>query len=276
MKLQVQKLNHYLNEAIKISPGRTLSIYCWRGGMRSASLAWLLGFSGFTIRVLEGGYKAYRNYSRTCFAHPAPIILLGGYTGSGKTELLNYLKAKGEQVINLEELSHHKGSAFGWIGENSQPSQEQFVNNLADQWQKRDNTKTIWLEDESINIGKIQIPRPLFDHMEQAPVVVIETGKKTRIDRLVRDYQSGTKEDLKTVFNRINKRIGMENCRQAIEAVENNELDIAAGIALSYYDKAYWSQLKKRSGNRLHFIAYNADIDALANQLFDCRRKIIL
>lgn len=269
-----KKLNQYLTEAIKIAPERILSIYCWRGGMRSASLAWLLGFSGFEIHVLEGGYKAYRSYCRSSYAIKPQMILLGGYTGSGKTEILSYLEKKGEQVINLEELSNHKGSAFGWIGEGSQPSQEQFENNLADRWRRLDPNKTVWLEDESINIGNIQIPRPLFSQMEHAPVIVLEAEKSLRVERLVRDYQSASKQDLLIVFNRISKRIGLGRCREAIEAIERNELHSAADIALAYYDKAYATQLMKRPSNKLYPLEYSVNLEVLTNRILDYRSRI--
>jgi tRNA 2-selenouridine synthase len=273
-ELAGQKLKYYLNEAFKLASGSRLAIYCWRGGMRSASIAWLLGFAGFRIHILDGGYRAYRRYCRTSFSKSARIIIVGGYTGSGKTEILHSLEKRGEQVINLEALSHHKGSAFGWIGENSQPSQEQFENNLADQWQKLDLSKNIWIEDESINIGRIQVPRPIFTQMELAPVIIIETEKKQRIQRLVKDYQWGTKEDLILVFNRISKRIGSSNSKQAIEAIEKNELQFAAEIALVYYDKTYAELLKKRHNQHCYSLEYNDNPNILGDRILDCGRKI--
>jgi len=268
------KLNNYVKEANRISPSRCLSIYCWRGGMRSASLAWLLGFSGFNIEILEGGYKAYRRFCHNSFEKPSRIVLLGGYTGTGKTELLSNLEKNGEQVINLEALSNHKGSAFGWIGENQQTSQEQFENNLAEKWKKLDPGRTIWMEDESINIGKIQIPRPIFTQMEEAPIIVMETDRNTRIDRLVRDYQSATKEELITVFNRIRKRIGMRNSQLAIDALERNELQIAAAIALEYYDKVYAEKLKMRNNGNLQRVTSDENPEILVSRILECCAKI--
>jgi tRNA 2-selenouridine synthase len=264
-----QKLKYYLSEALHIAPDKTLSIYCWRGGMRSASIAWLLGFSGFRISVLDGGYKAYRKHCAVQFAKQAKIILLGGYTGAGKTEILQCLEKKGEQVIKLEELASHKGSAFGAIGEKPQPSQEQFENNLADYWQKLDLNRWVWIEDESINIGSIQIPKPLFSQMQKAPILVLETERTIRIERLVKDYQRGATEDLVKAFNLINKRIGPKNHNEAIEAVERNDLKIAAGIALNYYDKAYEAHLKLRDLNRLDYVRYEHDPERVSLNLLN-------
>ncbi|GAA4337936.1 hypothetical protein GCM10023184_34030 [Flaviaesturariibacter amylovorans] len=108
-----------------------ICVYCWRGGMRSGAVAWLLDLYGFDVHVLDGGYKSFRNYVLETFTLPLPLRILGGYTGSGKTELLHELKTLGETVIDLEGLACHKGSAFGNIDMPPQPTQEQFENLLA-------------------------------------------------------------------------------------------------------------------------------------------------
>ena len=106
-------------------------LYCWRGGMRSAAVAWLLDLYGFKVYTLNGGYKKFRNYVIKTFELPFNFKILGGYTGSGKTELLKALQKKGEKIIDLEELANHKGSAFGNIGMPEQPGQEMFENLLS-------------------------------------------------------------------------------------------------------------------------------------------------
>ncbi|RYY95648.1 MAG: tRNA 2-selenouridine(34) synthase MnmH, partial [Chitinophagaceae bacterium] len=114
-----------------LGPKPVLCIYCWRGGMRSGAVAWLLDLYGFTVHVLDGGYKSFRNYVLETFTLPFRLRILGGYTGSGKTELLPQLKALGETVVDLEGLACHKGSAFGSIDMPPQPTQELFENLLA-------------------------------------------------------------------------------------------------------------------------------------------------
>ena len=88
-------------------------VHCWRGGMRSAGVAWLLDLYGFKVYTLVGGYKAYRNWVLEQFEKEYPIRIIGGFTGSGKTEVLHSLAKKGENVIDLEKIASHKGSAFG-------------------------------------------------------------------------------------------------------------------------------------------------------------------
>ena len=105
-------------------------IHCWRGGMRSAAVAWLLDMYGFKVYTLAGGYKTFRKWVLKQFDEEYSLKILGGYTGSGKTLILQELKRKGYSVIDLENLANHKGSAFGAIGEKPQPTQEMFENSM--------------------------------------------------------------------------------------------------------------------------------------------------
>jgi len=121
-------------------------IHCWRGGMRSERFAGLLEQAGFEVYILERGYKAYRNFFLASFEQKFPpfwgteggLLILGGMTGSGKTEVLQYLVRSGHQVLNLEEIANHKGSAFGHLGQELQPTTEQFHNDLSVVWHKFD------------------------------------------------------------------------------------------------------------------------------------------
>ena len=113
-----------------IAPGGEALLHCWRGGMRSNSMAWLLNTVGIKTSTLEGGYKSYRRFAQAFFTKPLNLIVIGGMTGSGKTEVLEALEKKGIQVIHLERLARHKGSVFGGIGMPVQPTTEQFENDL--------------------------------------------------------------------------------------------------------------------------------------------------
>jgi tRNA 2-selenouridine synthase len=109
--------------------GDEVLVYCWRGGMRSGSTGWLLSLCGFKVSTLEGGYRSYRRWCRAAIGEdgvppPTRVVVLGGCTGSGKTEVLHVLRAKGEQVLDLEGLANHRGSAFGAVGQLPQPSNE--------------------------------------------------------------------------------------------------------------------------------------------------------
>ncbi len=127
------------------NPGQTLRLHCWRGGLRSASMAWLATTLGLPVVVLAGGYKAYRQWVLSLMERPWPIRLLGGRTGAGKTELLLALGAKGVAVVDLEGLAHHRGSSFGGLGLPPQPSVEHFENRLALALQRHRGAPEIWL-----------------------------------------------------------------------------------------------------------------------------------
>ena len=122
-----------INDTNRLPVADCLLLYCWRGGMRSAGVAWLMDLYGFKTYTLAGGYKKFRNYVLDLFKLPVQFNILGGYTGSGKTEMLRALKRQGEIVVDLEEIAGHKGSAFGNIEIKKQPSQEMFENLLSKQ-----------------------------------------------------------------------------------------------------------------------------------------------
>lgn len=238
---------------------RSLVVHCWRGGMRSESMAWLFDKLGLVTYVLKGGYKAYRRYCRPMLKQPACIIVLGGYTGSGKTDILKSLKEQGQQVLDLEGLACHKGSAFGSMGQKEQPSTEHFENRLFDEWLKMDLERPVWIEDESKMIGKCGIPDELFHAMRRAPVVKIELDRSLRVERLVEEYAVFDREKLKGAISRIRKRLGGDRARQAMEAVDEGDFHSAADISLDYYDKAYLHGLGKRDPSRIHSLAIDRD-----------------
>lgn len=240
------KLYQFTKAAMKLGSDKLL-VHCWRGGMRSASMAWLFETVDLECFLLEGGYKAYRNHILDGFAKKQKIILLGGMTGSGKTEILAMLRDKGEQVIDLEGLASHKGSAFGSMGQNPQPTTEQFENDLFREWMALDPDRPVWLEDESRNIGKVFIPQQLWDSMRQSPLVRIDTDIETRVRRLVRDYTCFDTETITASVRKIEKRLGREKCREAEQACIEGDMEKAVRICLAYYDKLYTSQLENRS-----------------------------
>src|SRR5512145_3233013 len=113
LQLSGPSMHTRLDQALKIAKNRKLLVHCWRGGMRSEAMAWLFSLGNIDTEVLEGGYKAYRRFVLETLSSPRKLIILGGLTGSGKTDILKYLSEAGRQVIDLERLANHKGSAFG-------------------------------------------------------------------------------------------------------------------------------------------------------------------
>lgn len=246
------KLEWFVTESVKAAPDKIIAIYCWRGGMRSQSFAQHLSANGFdTVYVIEKGYKAFRRFTFDFFEQKFKLKILGGYTGSGKTDVLKELNANGEQIIDLEHLANHKGSAFGAIGENPQPTVEQFQNDLFCRMFALDLSKPIWIEDESLSIGRVVIPTQLHTQMRNQMIYFTDINVEERAKYLAKTYGQYRKIDLKGGIERISKRLGSDNAKLALVALDNNELQKVALITLKYYDKWYLRGLEKRNSNMI-------------------------
>lgn len=224
-----------------------ITMHCWRGGMRSKSMATLFNFAGIPTLTITGGYKVYRNAVQQSFAAPLPLIVLGGKTGSAKTAILQALQQQGEQIIDLEKLANHKGSAFGQLGEDPQPSSEYFENLLFEKIQQLDSTKRIWIEDESHLIGKVFIPETFWEQMRNAQVIYCDFPIEERINYLVTTYGNFDHEGVIESVKRITKKLGGQHAKAALEAYEAGDLKKATEIVLVYYDKTYNFGLSKRN-----------------------------
>ena len=237
-------------------PARTIYLYCWRGGMRSAAIAWLLDLYGFRVFTLAGGYKSFRNHVLQCFRLPYSFKILGGYTGSGKTEVLQKLEQLGEPVIDLETLASHKGSAFGALNMPPQPTQEMFENILAADLEKKsvqapgagtsEPARSIWLEDESQRIGNLNIPGAIWEKMRKTAIIFLEIDFEERLKHLAEEYAYRNNEKLIESVIRITKRLGGLEARNAIGFLEENNKKEAFRILLHYYDKQYIKGLHNR------------------------------
>ncbi|HEX8348447.1 MAG TPA: tRNA 2-selenouridine(34) synthase MnmH, partial [Hymenobacter sp.] len=125
------KMSQMVKQAQKVAPNKEVRLHCWRGGMRSGAVQWLLELAGFRVHLLDKGYKEYRRWALAQFAQPRPLLVLGGLTGSGKTDVLHELARQQQAIVDLEGVANHKGSSFGAIGLPPQPTSEQFENDLA-------------------------------------------------------------------------------------------------------------------------------------------------
>lgn len=265
------KLREYIEKAVDIAQNNTLVLYCWRGGMRSASLAWLFDLYGISTYILKGGYKAYRNYGKELMCRHKHLIVLGGLTGSGKTEILHELQNQGEQIIDLENLAHHKGSAFGALGQEPQPANEQFENELIHDWLQLDQSKRIWIEDESRSIGGNWIPDELFNVMRNTTVIKLEMPKDQRIRRLMKEYAGFPNEKLADKIHRISRRLGGQNAKKAIEALDEGNMYTVIDIVLSYYDKTYQFGLNKRDKKSIYSYKYIPGKDNVSELITFCQ-----
>lgn len=251
---QIQNSFYNIHTATNNIPRRFL-VHCWRGGMRSAAISWLLDLYGYKVDTLIGGYKSYRSIVRHKFNERIKFKLIGGYTGSGKTDLLNIMKQLKKPVIDLEELAGHKGSAFGAIGLPAQPSQEMFENKIFDNIYSKQaqNNETnnhdyeIFIEDESQRIGTVNIPQELWENMRIQPMYFLEIPFEKRLQYILETYGKLDRSALIASISRIQKRLGGLETKNAILALLENDTRKSFEILLRYYDKQYDKALLKRN-----------------------------
>lgn len=275
LKLVGPKLADFTRQAYELASDNQLVLYCWRGGMRSNSMAWLFRTAGLRVEVLEGGYKAFRQAVSELFESHGKLRVLGGPTGSQKTLVLHELRKLGEQVIDLEGIARHKGSAFGNPEEVQQPSTEHFANLVSMEWADFDPEREVWIEDESRTIGSVWLPEKLYKRIRNGQIIVAEKPIEERARFLASDYGSADPETLKDGFRKISKRLGGQHVIAAVEAIEQGDYVTAAGIGLRYYDKTYSYGLDRREQTRIHrFDASNLSPKAIALALLKKKKTI--
>ena len=256
MQLSINKKRKATKQEDTLPVANCLLVHCWRGGMRSAGVAWLLDLYGFKVYTLIGGYKAYRKWVQAQFEKEYPFKIIGGYTGSGKTLVLNEMSKQNKSTIDLEALANHKGSAFGALGEAPQPKQEMFENLLAvklseiSEYLKAspsgEGLDGAYIEDESQRIGNLQIPMPLWYTMRKSPVYFLDIPFEERLNYLTEEYGKFEKEKLVNAIIRIQKRLGGLDTKNAVNYLLENNHKECFRILLTYYDKYYLKGLQNR------------------------------
>jgi len=239
-------------QALGAKPGSRLLVYCWRGGMRSGSMAWLFQLCGYQVQTLKGGYRAFRRWCRATVGNehapaPAPVLVLGGCTGVGKTAVLFELRRRGEQVLDLEGLANHRGSAFGAIGQPEQPSNEAYENILAFAVRRVKPGVRLWLEHESRHVGKALVPSGILSWVTKpSAMLILSMEKSLRVQRLVEDYctqaklQERGKEELKQCISQgLAKKLGGQRVKEALQMLDEGCWEEVAAMMLDYYDKLY-------------------------------------
>lgn len=267
---------------------KTLIVHCWRGGMRSSAVAWLLDLYGFKVYTLVGGYKKYRNWVLETYSKNYAFKIVGGYTGSGKTYVMKQLRKQGENVVDLEDLAKHKGSAFGNIGMPAQPSQEMFENLLSRELHLihklnnqlpissspvltndsglTTNDYIIWLEDESQRIGDVNLPHLFWKNMRQSPVYFLDIPFEERLKHIVVEYGGLDRGKVAGSIERIQKRLGGLETKTALQQLQEGDIEGCFRILLKYYDKWYTKGLYNREDlksllNKIDCDEVNAEIN---------------
>ncbi|MFK7924584.1 MAG: tRNA 2-selenouridine(34) synthase MnmH [Bacteroidia bacterium] len=261
------KLGQFVRELQNQSQTKEVLVHCWRGGMRSQSMGLLWQMAGFRVSTLEGGYKAYRHDVHACFGQKWNIKIIGGSTGTGKTDILHSLREAGAQVLDLEGLANHRGSTFGGLGCAEQPSVEQFENDCHEIMRHYDPSKPLWIEDESHAIGRVYVPTPLWEQMKVAPVYILDLPYDLRTERLIKEYGSYPKLAVNAALLRIKKRLGGKNYQDAIDGVEADDPQKVVALSLAYYDKAYSHGLARKDKVQKYHLSLKTDNPAQTAQL---------
>jgi len=255
-------------KALKECPQKKAFVHCWRGGMRSASFAELLKTLGFEVQTLKGGYKHFRKWVMAQLSQTYSFKVLGGFTGSGKTDILHLMEKLGVQIIDLEKRASHLGSAFGTLGVNIQPSQEQFENDLAFDFFKLNPEKTIWLEDESRTLGKLGIPPLIWEQMRNTRLYKLDLPLNRRRDNIIRDYETISSEFVETCIHKIEKRLGGLETKNALDALKKGDKEKIIEIMLNYYDRTYLKGQKLRPPEMVDILSFEYETnEEIAKQL---------
>lgn len=276
LKYASAKLVEFYEKAKNIEKNnKHVALFCYRGGMRSNSVANVLDTMGIDLFLVRGGYKSYRKYvleELVKYEGKYKFIVLHGYTGAGKTKILKMLEKLGKSVLDLESLARNAGSVFGNIAfEGESNSQKKFesllLNNL-------ENTKDVYVftESESKRVGKAVLPEFLFNDMENGYHVLIETTLEKRVENIVDDYVSSTSctkdMEIKEAINKLRKKIGGDKANTLIEELNNKNYSvIARELMISYYDPLYKYSIEKL--DKYDKIVKYTDIEHVVKELIE-------
>ena len=250
-------------------------VYCWRGGMRSNSMGVILANVGWRASVLAGGYRTYRNrvVRRLYEGEPLKkVVLLDGHTGSGKTEVLARLAAHGVQTIDLEGLAAHRGSLFGGLPGQPQPSQKLFESRLLEALLGLDPARPVVVEAESSKVGQLIVPPVLWSAMNSAPRIVLSAQAATRARYLASTYSNLGRDPkaLVALLARLPDRPGRKRLEAWTALAHAGRLEeLAAALIETHYDPAYERYAKKAVGA----VIGQAALDGLTPDAFDCAAR---
>ncbi len=237
------------------SKGSYLGLYCLNGGLRSCLLSQILEYPVASIQLrcgmgnrkalsgnlrniqfLEGGFNTYLGDFQGHFKINYPFIKICGLTGSGKTKVLREIHNLGGQILDLEQLTSHSGSAFGGISKGKQPDQWSFEQELVSVLKAYDLNRPVFVEEKGSGIGSLHIPSEIYRKIEQAPGIFLDILKSQRITNLVQNYGLLPRKALKNAIAQIGSRLGKASEQKAMSALKLDNLQECAAVLLNYYD----------------------------------------
>ncbi|WP_298433817.1 tRNA 2-selenouridine(34) synthase MnmH [Geobacter sp.] len=245
LELTAHRFPAMVAEIAARAAGRPILVYCWRGGLRSKTVAAILDLTGHAAVQLTGGYRAFRQVVTAYFEPfrpPAPLVVLHGMTGIGKTTFLLRLAAAGHSTVDLEGLASHRGSAFGELGLSQTLSQKRFETLLWDAFRRLPPERPIIVEGESRRIGRMTLPGNLYEVMRESMKIWCTASVETRVGRLIEEYGlPGYRDGMAAALLRIRKKLGGDRYEELAGHLERWEMGpFMEGLIRGYYDRLYY------------------------------------
>ncbi len=241
-----RNIARHLDERLTDKPGSwSPLVYCWRGGQRSNAMATVLEQVGWRVGLVQGGYKTYRRRVTAALYDAEPdfeVILLDGYTGTAKTEVLTKLAARGVQTLDLEGLAAHRGSLFGGLPGAPQPHQKGFESALLHALERLDRSRPILVEAESSKVGALNMPPMLWKAMHAASRIELIAPPAARALYLTRAYGDIIADPvaLDDTLARLPIHHGKARLDEWREMAGRSDfVGLAAGLIEHHYDPAY-------------------------------------
>jgi len=194
--------------------------------------------------VLEGGYKNFKNWRDNTYSDGPPIGIIGGKTGSQKTEMLRTLSKMNRQVIDLEQLAKHKGSVFGNLSGKQQPSFDFFQNKLLELWVSCNPEIPVWIEEKGPILGQLGLPKMLYNRMLGSFIIHLDVPFETRLAHIQNEYLSVNSKLFAECIRKLEKRTGVSANHQALHYYATGQTEKCLRLLLHYYDQSY----EKRRG----------------------------
>jgi tRNA 2-selenouridine synthase len=277
LELTCGRFGAMVAEIVEQAGGRPALVYCWRGGLRSLSMAILLEMTGYPVVQLQGGYKAFRGHVINFFEDfrpTAPLIVIHGMTGIGKTTFINGLDRQQWTTIDLEGLACHRGSAFGEVGLHQALSQKRFETLLWDRFRRASSARPIVLEGESPRIGRISLPGNLYEIMAASCKVWCHALLNTRVQRLAAEYaREEYREPMAEALERIRKKLGGLRYAELAGLLGAWDIEgLGRGLIEHYYDKLYYKNRPWTPDVEIDLEDFN-NAERLLSRFWDSRRQ---
>ena len=290
VKLVAPKLPQLLEKIKSLADQyKNIIVFCARGGLRSESIISFCDLIGLNnIYKLDGGYKAYRRFiidNLTNYNLKSQLLVIHGFTGTGKTDLLYKLKQQGLPIIDLEGLANHRGSAFGSIGLGKPTNQKQFDSLLWEKLNKLADTPIIAVEAESKRIGISVLPDFFLKAMDNGIHILLKRSLNTRIEQIFNEYSKSyqqdkdafidrTLESISAVKKHLIQKIGKDGYQQLVQYCKDGELKKVIKLLLTkYYDPLYKHSQKQH--NDFVLTIKEDDLTKVTSKIIDFTNDLI-